>query len=290
MTHLNFSTIPTQLDLGEGVLWHPTEQRLYWVDIYAGALYRQDAAGNPEHLLQLETTIGAFGFRRGGGVVMATGRGFARCDATFDRYEYIVDPESDRSNCRFNDGAVDRRGCFWAGTMEDGGSSDRESALYRLDTDGHLHIMLTGLGLVNGMGWSPDDRLFYLTDSAAGVIWQFDYNADTGRLHNQREFITVTEGTPDGLTVDVEGYVWSAHWGGGRVVRYAPDGSVDQTIPLPTSHPTSPTFGGPSLHTLYISSARRPLDAQALKDQPHAGDIFITETEFHGQTTPFFEG
>ena len=284
-------SIPTAHELGEGLLWHPTEQRLYWIDVYAGDVYRQStAATGYEKILGLAMPIGAIGFREQGGLVLATQKGFALSDASFQNIDFIHDPEATRTHSRFNDGAVDARGRFWAGTMQDGGVSNQDAAVYRCDPDGSVQVMDRDYKLVNGMDWSPDGRTMYITDSLKYTIWQYDFDVEAGTISNKRPFITTEAGEPDGLTVDTEGYVWSARWGGGRVFRYAPDGQLERTIDLPTPHITNCAFGGSDLSTLYISSAKIALDEAGRKQYPQAGNIFISQSTFKGRAPHFFKG
>ncbi|MFN2150563.1 MAG: SMP-30/gluconolactonase/LRE family protein, partial [Anaerolineales bacterium] len=200
------------------------------------------------------------------------------------------DPEADQPYTRFNDGKCDRSGRFWAGTMDEGNPNTR-GALYRLDPSGDCQIMQAGIGISNGLGWSPDNRIMYYTDSIKHQIYAYDFDLQSGTIRNRRVFAeTPQEYVPDGLAVDAEGHIWSAKWDGWKVVRYAPDGSVDSEIELPVQRPTSCTFGGPELKHLYITSARDGLTAQELARQPEAGNILVLETSTHGLPEPRFGG
>jgi sugar lactone lactonase YvrE len=142
----------------------------------------------------------------------------------------------------------------------------------------------------NGLGWSPDDRRFYFTDSGTRRIYVYDYDIETGAVAGRRTFVALPEGmgVPDGLAVDAEGFVWSAQWDGWCVTRYDPDGRVDRVINLPVPRPTSCAFGGPDLSTLYITSARIRLSAQQLAEAPLSGSVFALATATRGlPETPF---
>lgn len=280
-----------QHQLGEGILWHPTEKRPYWIDIYAGTVYRQDpASGHIEQLLALDVPLGAIGFRESGGLIMATQEGFARCNADFQQVEFLHNPEATRSHARFNDGAVDAAGRFWAGTMQDGGQSNQRSSVYRFDPDGSVHVMAQDYTLVNGMGWSPDQRTMYITDSLQHVIWQYDFDLEHGTISNQRPFVRTEGGEPDGLCVDAAGFVWSARWGAGKIYRYDPAGNLERSLDVPAPHPTNCAFGGQNLQSLYISSATIALDEDERRLHPHAGKIFLEKTAFRGQAEYLFKG
>ena len=140
--------------------------------------------------------------------------------------------------------------------------------------------------------WSPDDKTMYYTDSHLRVIYAYDFDLPAGEITNRRKFVQVpvTEGFPDGLTVDSEGFVWSAQWDGWRITRYDPDGKAERVIPLPVQRPTSCAFGGPNLAHLYITSARTGLSEIDRKEQPFAGDLFRIQTDFQGQQENEFEG
>jgi sugar lactone lactonase YvrE len=223
--------------------------------------------------------------RAAGGLILATRDGFAFWNEQQRALQYIVDPEADKPHNRFNDGAIDSRGRFWAGTMNTSGARQPEGSLYRLDPDGSLHTMETGIYISNGIGWSPDDTIMYYTDTPRDTIYAYDYDAASGAISNRRIFVQTAAdqpGHPDGLTVDSEGYVWSAFWEGARIVRYTGSGQVDQVIQLPALRPTSCAFGGPNLDELYITSSGEaiPTDQQAL--YPFNGDLFRLKTDVKG--------
>lgn len=204
------------------------------------------------------------------------------------KLEFIADPEADKPEARFNDGAVDRQGRFWAGTISEGFAN----SLYRLDPDGTVQKMETGIGISNGIGWSPDNKTMYFTDTPARVIYAYDFDLATGAIENRRTFVQVPEeeGFPDGLTVDSEGFIWSAHWDGWKITRYDPTGKVEREIQVLVQRPTSCTFGGAELNELYLTSASVGLSQAALKDQPLAGDLFRLKVEVKGLEEPKYLG
>ena len=203
-----------------------------------------------------------------------------------------MDPEPDKLGNRFNDGAVDRQGRFWAGTM---GGGDPVGALYRLDQDQSIRTMVTDIKISNGLGWSPDNKTMYYADTGYRTIWAYDFDPATGAIENRRDFAAVPEkegdGAPDGLTVDSEGCVWSARWGGWKIVRYDPAGKIEREVAIPAERITSVMFGGPTLEDLYVTSARIDFDEKTDNaNQPHAGGLFrlqpgvrgLPETEYGG--------
>jgi sugar lactone lactonase YvrE len=203
--------------------------------------------------------------------------------------EPIVDPESHLPQTRFNDGKCDRNGRFWAGTM--GTINGKPAgALYRFDADHSLHTMHHDISVSNGLGWSPDNRIMYYADSPTYNIYAYDFEPETGTMSNERVFAHHKVGFPDGLTVDAEGYVWSARWDGWQVIRFAPDGSIDQVVEMPVQRPTSCVFGGSDLRQLYVTTATTGLSEADLARQPLAGSVLVLDAGVSGLPEPLFAG
>ncbi len=280
----------THCRLGEGPLWNPVEQKLSWVDIENQDLYQSTSRLNDYSKLRFPTPIGAFGFIRGGGLILAVRDGFAASAGTPDTLQTIWQPYPERSEIRMNDGKVDPAGRFWAGTLD---PVHAQAALYRLDPDGSRHTLLQGLGISNGLDWSPDCKTMYITDSLRSTIYAFDYDLATGEISHQRPFIKLPQGdrgiVPDGLCVDAEGCIWSAQWNGWQVVRYSPAGEPLLKIDLPTQLVTSCCFGGPQNDRLFITTAWTDLTESQRQAQPLAGAVFTVQTATQGQTVNFFE-
>lgn len=281
--------VPASTFLGEGPVWSAADRRLLFVDILAPSVIAADPATGTFQTRPMPELVGAVVPRRRGGYVAAMQTGFKSFDWSSPSISTIAHPEADKPGNRFNDGKCDRRGRFLAGTLAIN-TVPGEGALWRLDPDGRTTKLDSGFHISNGLGWSPDDRLFYFTDSRPRRIYVYDYDIESGAVANRRLFVQLPEGVglPDGLTVDAEGFVWSAHWDGWCVTRYAPDGSVDRVINLPVPRPTSCCFGGPDLTTLYITTARIRLSAQQLAEAPLSGSVFALQTGVRGQAdTPF---
>jgi sugar lactone lactonase YvrE/DNA-binding IclR family transcriptional regulator len=279
--------VPSTAFLGEGPVW--SNGSLYWIDILGPALHRSNPVTGSDQILALPEIVGAFAETNGGKLVIGGRSGFAFLDPDTGEQMPIANPEEDKPNNRFNDGKCDRLGRFWAGTM-DMDVAPGAGSLYRLDGDGSVHRMETGLGISNGIGWSPDDRDMYFTDSLARTIFIYDFDLGSGTIRNRRVFAQASEhmGVPDGLTVDAEGYVWSAQWDGWQLIRYAPDGRIDRTVSVPVPRPTSCTFGGPNLSTLYVTSARIRLTAQQLAEAPLSGSVFAIDAGVRGMPDEVF--
>ena len=212
--------------------------------------------------------------------MLATDEGFARLDEA-GRYSQLAGLSEDTADWFLNDGKCDAAGRLWAGTVgvnDVGLAAEGAGALYCLELDGSVHRILGGVSLSNGMDWSPDGGTFYYVDSRAGGIDAFAFDVTSGQLGERRRLVDLgfppEVGFVDGLCVDADGGLWAALWGLGEVRRYTPAGTLDRTLTLPVSQPTSCVFAGDELDVLVITSARRGLDADALVTQPHAGSVF----------------
>jgi sugar lactone lactonase YvrE len=262
---------------------------LYWVDIQRPSLQRFDPVTEVHNIWPMPSQIGSYALRQSGGFVVALQTGLAFFDPDTGIFEPLVDPESHIPQTRFNDGKCDRQGRFWAGTM--GTVNDQPvGSLYRLDGDHSLHTIRRNVAVSNGLGWSPDNRTMYYADSPTYNIYAFDFAPETGTINNERIFAHHKTGFPDGLTVDAQGYVWSARWDGWQVIRFAPDGRIDRIIEMPVQRPTSCIFGGPELRHLYITSASTGLREAELDRQPLAGHVFVVEADVTGLPEPLFAG
>ena len=278
-----------QNDLGEGPLWHPKEKCLYWLDIVSGDIYQSNQDISAFKKSHFNTMIGSFGFLEKGGLILATNEGFAYWMPDRSEVDTIWNPLPRRENVRMNDGKVDLMGRFWAGSMD---PERQEGELYRLDPDRSQHTLLHHIGISNGIGWSPDQETMYFTDSMQYTIFAFDFDLDSGAITNQRTFIELPkdgrEIVPDGLCVDAEGCIWSAHWNGWEIIRYDPKGNPILKVNVPAQRVTSCCFGGENLDQLFITSSRGDLPQKDLGNQPSAGDVFIYQTNTRGQPANFF--
>ncbi len=275
-------TVAVGNTLGEGVVWDDLGQRAWWTDIQERRLYRYDPKTRGLETFPLPERLGSFGFIQGSErIVAAFESGFAYYLPESAELEWIARPEHGPGKLRFNDGRVDRRGRFWAGSMVEGAGA-ATGKLYCL-TRGTTSVHLSGISICNSVCFSPDGRHMYFADTPHRKIWRFDADEATGGLKNKTMLVETPRGAyPDGSNVDVEGHVWNAHWGAGRVVRYAPDGTISGGIAVPASQPTCVAFGGEALDLLMVTSARQNLDASALAQQPHAGDLFIYQVAAKG--------
>jgi sugar lactone lactonase YvrE len=278
-------------DVGEGPVWHPIEQVLYWVDITPGKLHRFDPATGSDTFFDAAQPLGAAAPRMAGGFVLALRDGFGVLDAGTHDIRMIADTEAALPENRMNDGKCDARGRFWAGTMPFAETS-ASGSLYRLSPDHQVQAVAHDITISNGIDWSLDHSLMYYIDTATQGVDVFDFDLEAGTVANRRRLITVPDhyGMPDGMTVDAAGYLWVAFWGGWAVRRFAPDGSLDRTIRVGASQASSCAFGGPDLGDLYITSARRGLSPDELTTQPHAGGVFVARPGVTGREANFYAG
>jgi D-xylonolactonase len=269
MTAVATSLGDFRCELGENPLWHSGEQCLYWTDIPAGSVYRYDPSVGVAEKVYEGGVVGGFTIQADGTLLlfMEAGR-IAKLKQR--KIQILIEEIPDERTTRFNDVIADPKGRVFCGTMP---TKERPGRLYRLDPDGKLTLLVEGIGCSNGLAFSPDCQHLYYTDSHAYSIYRFKYSELTGEITDQETFIRChqEDGYPDGLTRDSEGYLWSARWGGGCVIRYSPEGVEEQRIALPTTLVTSLTFGGPDLSDIYVTTAR---NTEAPEPEPNGGAVF----------------
>ena len=242
-----------QTQIGENPLWHPTEKRLYWTDIPTGRIFRYDPVSDAHEQIYSGATVGGFTFQADGGLLLFMERG--RIATWKDGHvETLIDEIPVERASRFNDVIADQQGRVFCGTMP---TPEARGRLYRLDRDRSLHPLLEDIAISNGFGFTPDRKGLYYTESLRHMIHYFDYDAQSGALSDQRIWLQTPpdEGVPDGMTVDAEGFIWSARWDGSAVYCYSPAGEIVQKIEIPAKKVTSVAFGGGGLRDLYVTTA-----------------------------------
>ena len=273
-------------------MWSVRDQALYWTDNLGGEIHRLEPESGSVQSFLLGQDVMSIGLRERGGLVLTLANQLAFYEPGGE-LELLMGVEDDQPRNRFNDGKVDRRGRYWAGTMNDVGWDTPSGSLYRLDPSLELSRLRGAVVCANGLGWSPDDRTFYFGESFRYAIFAYDFDSDAGVLSARRVFATVdprSGGFPDGLTVDAEGGVWSVHNGAGRVVRYAPDGRVTHEVEVPLPQPTSCIFGGRDLDVLYITTSRQKMTPEQLGRYPLSGCVFAVRPGLSGVPEPLFAG
>lgn len=259
-----------QCETGEGPMWHPIEKCVYWLDISApGRMFRYDpATGKHEQCYEGEM-VGGITVQADGALLLFGEKGSVRVWRD-GKITTLLDGIPGEEESRFNDVIADPMGRVFCGTMP---TKERLGRLYRLDTDGKITQILEGIGCSNGMGYTPDRKRMYYTDSMKYEIYIFDYDIATGNITNQRVFVRTPEeeGLPDGMTVDAEGYVWSAHWDGSHLYRFSPQGKEVMRIKFPAKKVSSVIFGGEDYTDIYVTTAGGNNKAQ---EGPGAGALF----------------
>jgi sugar lactone lactonase YvrE len=297
---LDWTQLPATLDLlGECPVWDGATQTLYWTDIPGKALKSWHPQSGQHRTWPMPDEVGSFGLRQQGGAVLALRSGFALFDFTTCQFTPLPSPDYDRKTMRFNDGRCGPDGRFYVGTMyEPRGRA--EGRLYRLDTDlTWTELPDTAAVISNGLAFSRDGKIMYHSDSASHVVNMHAFDVVTGNIGLRRTFAKVLPpeendginlGGPDGAAIDAEGCYWSAMYGGQRIVRYAPDGSIEREIPFPVRCPTMVCFGGEGLDTLFVTTSRNGRPATELTLQPLAGRVFMAKVGVRGTDEPKFRG
>lgn len=272
-------------------MWDDAAQELLWVDILARRVNWYRPADGSTRTLATATPVGAVAQRRRGGLVLALEDGVWLTDADAGSARRIAAIEADRPETRANDGKCDPSGRFWVGTMGYGAEPGAGS-LYRVDPDGVVTRAVRDVTISNGLAWHPGSGMMYYIDSTAGGIDAFTWDAATGELGARRRAVEIerTAGVPDGMTIDREGCLWVALYGGWSVHRYTPEGRLDRRIEFPVSQVTSCTFGGEDMRDLYVTSARNALSQQQLEREPLAGGLFRVRLEIGGFAAHLFAG
>lgn len=265
--------------LGECVLWDDASDLLWWTDIDGRTLYHWDWATQTVQHVKTPMRLASFGFVAGRPeIIAAFDSGLALFDPKAGLCSDIIRPEGLGAGMRMNDGRVDRQGRFWAGAMVMAAGEPLVAKLYAVQS-GTINTHVDGLGISNGLCWSPSGDVLYLADSRRKTIWRYDFDGADGALGRRQEFTRIDgSAEPDGACVDADGYLWSAMWGGSAVVRYAPDGRIDRVLDVPVAQPTCVAFGGPSHQFLFVTSARLGLDDPQADD----GDVLVYDVGVQG--------
>ena len=262
--------------LGESPLWDPSRETLFWVDIDLGLLYEYQPSSPNLKVHHIGQKLGCIALTETDNLLLATEFGFAFYRPGDPTPANFMDVIPHGVGSMFNDGKVSPDGEFWVGSK----GPRRTSTLYRLSCDLTCSIILDGISFSNGIGWSLDGKFFYHTDSLDHAIYR--YSLQGSEPTRKELFYTPPLGTPDGLTIDSDGNLWVAIWDGGRVVQLSPEGKEIAQILLPVSRPTSITFGGSDLRTLYITSASVDLPEDEKSAQPYAGALFSMRMDVAG--------
>jgi sugar lactone lactonase YvrE len=285
--------VSSQNQLGETPIWDPEEQALYWVDWGGKPSCRFEPGTGNFTTFPTSLPVTALARRASGGWIAITLNGLYTWEPKNNEYKLLVGrPEPDKPEICYNDAAVDRQGRLLVGTVNMQDPFTPDGSLFCLDPDGSLHKLDTGYATANGIGVSPDGKTVYVADQRHRQIIALDYNTLTGTTSNRRIFACLQEedGMPDGLIVDAEGFIWSGHWAGWKLTRYAPDGKIERQIRFPVEHVISFAFGGKDLDELFVTTSSWDFGTEERKKQPCAGDLFRIKTDVKGLVEPAFAG
>ncbi|OWA33715.1 SMP-30/gluconolaconase/LRE domain protein [Saccharibacillus sp. O16] len=280
---------PYRAVLGEGPCWLEDQQQLMWLDIESKQLRFYDPSNGQEEVHELPSRIGTAAGHSSQQVVVALEDGFAFYDRSTREHTPIHDPEGREDN-RFNDGKCDAAGRFWAGTMSLVGK-DKQGAFYRMDNDLSVQHIFGEVSTSNGLGWSPDGTVMYYIDTGTKQVRAFEFDVEKGELGAERVVVSFEDenGWPDGMTVDADGDLWIAHYGGGRVSKWDPVAGMKLgEILLPADNVTSCAFGGADYGDLYITTAQDGLTDEQKAEQPLAGALFVCRPGPKGQPMHMF--
>lgn len=270
--------------LGEGPSWDNENGVLYWVDIEGEKLNVYDPSTDESRSIELGQYVTSVVPAGIGKVAITLKSGYYLLNLETESLTLLKELEADKTENRFNDGKCDAKGRFWAGSM-DMTQNNKQGSLYCLNNHQNAELKLSGLGISNGLAWSPDNRYFYFIDTPTKKVVRYDFELVTGQISNPIEVIDFSgeQGMPDGMTIDSEGMLWIAHWNGAQVSRWNPEsGERLLQVPVPALNVTSCVFGGEDFTTLYITTARSGMDSEQLQKYPDAGGVFRLETGIKG--------
>jgi L-arabinonolactonase len=274
---------------GEGIFWNPEDGRVWWTDIEGKAIWSYDPVSGASQSHAMPDRVCCFAPRKAGGLIVAFAQSVAFFDQASGEIETIAEFEPGNPNTRLNDGRTDRQGRLVVGGMNEAtGAAD--SSVIRIDPDGAVTTLIKDVSCANSTCFSADGRTMFFADTPERTIRAYAYDPATGvpgamRLHAD---LADEPGLPDGSCVDAEGGLWNAEWEGRRVVRIAPDGSIDRVIEVPTWKPTCCAFGGPKLDTLFITTSRLMSSREEIAADPLAGGLFAVKPGIRGvEDTPF---
>lgn len=282
---MDYKNISLKKDLcGESPLWDERDGSLCWTDIVGCTLNRFKPETSKITTAKMPGQVGCISPRRGCGFMAAMTNKILVLDDDFNIEKVMCEVDFPASPSRFNDGKNDRTGSFfWVGDMY----MPRDNAaagMWRISRDGTAKRMLGDVTTLNGIAWSPDGSVMYASDSWNNIIWAFDYDPAVGEISNQRQFYKSTseQGRPDGAAVDTEGHYWFAGFGGSRLVRLSPTGTVDREVKVPMTCPTMLSFGGPDYRELFVTSFSNAAAIPEVANDPFAGIVISLDVGFQG--------
>ena len=278
--------------LGEGAIWNQKEKMLYWIDIEKGILHEFNPVSAEDKLFNLDKRIGTVVPSEKGGLLVALEDGIYHYNIITDSISFIVNPDENSSEIRFNDGKCDPAGRLWAGTMSLTGKRGA-GALYCLNNNGDIEKKIDSVSISNGIAWSPDNKNMYYIDTPTGKVKEYSYDKTTGKISFTRDAVIIPPGMgyPDGMTIDSKGNLWIALWSGSAVGCWDPNsGELINKIDVPVLNVTSCAFGGENLETLFITTASQGIPQDELEKYPYRGGLFKANPGVKGVPAYFYKG
>jgi sugar lactone lactonase YvrE len=273
--------------LGEGITYSSVNNNIYWLDINnISKLFKLNLSSNKKEIFQLPEIVTASSVKSDDELILASNNGLNLFTVSSKKYERIIDIEDQLTSTRSNDGGSDAHGRFWLGTMQNNFDKDGNDIpikknvgkLYKVEVNKKVTVVEEGLGIPNTFVWSPNNTKFYFTDTLNGKILSYNFELESGELSNKKDFANFERGHPDGSTIDTDGCIWNCRWGGSCVVRFTPDGEVDQIIEMPVQNITNCVFGGKDMKTLFITTASNKGENQNDLD----GSLFAVNLDYQG--------
>jgi sugar lactone lactonase YvrE len=273
--------------LGEGITYSSVNNNIYWLDINnISKLFKLNLSSNKKEIFQLPEIVTASSVKSDDELILASNNGLNLFTVSSKKYERIIDIEDQLTSTRSNDGGSDAHGRFWLGTMQNNFDKDGNDIpikknvgkLYKVEVNKKVTVVEEGLGIPNTFVWSPNNSKFYFTDTLNGKILSYNFELESGELSNKKDFAKFERGHPDGSTIDTDGCIWNCRWGGSCVVRFTPDGEVDQIIEMPVQNITNCVFGGKDMKTLFITTASNKGENQNDLD----GSLFAVNLDYQG--------
>jgi sugar lactone lactonase YvrE len=278
--------------LGEGPVWDAENQCILWLDITRGKIHQYNINTKAYKAFNVGEMVGCIAARQSAGFIAGLENGIAFIDIDHNSVQHIVNPEEGLDN-RFNDGKCDAAGRFWIGTMALS-EEENKGSLYVMETDLSVKKKIESVNISNGIAWNADNTIMYYINTPTNYVFAFNYNIETGDINNQKVVIDLTHetGFADGMTIDEEGMLWIAFYGGWRIARYDPNtGKLLQQVELPAANVTCCTFGGADFSDLYITTASQGMSDEDLQNQPDAGKLFVVKNcGFKGLPAQKFKG
>lgn len=282
-THSAALLLDCKNQLGEGITWHSEMERVFWVDIQQARLHSCREDGSDFQTTQFDERVSAFSFGNDQKMILAMASGLASYDLETETLERFHLFEPDLPSTRMNDGKNDRNGNFIVGGMDENGLNKISSVLH-IAADRTVTPLILGVGCTNSLAFNKEGSEMYFACTSERHIYRYHYDSENALVYDRKLFATLGDdsGFPDGSTVDDENHLWNAHWSGGRITRYTPNGEITETISLPVSNVTCCTFGGKNMNRLFITTAWDELSVEQREQQPLAGGLFYLDTDTSG--------